>query len=108
MAMQWGIGDITEEDVDDIFRATGADPASQPFISLSNYRELLQLEYVGLLFYSLSLIVFSLSELPGVRVKLVDQLAEQHNVIIGQELYRETARPKTGYIYNNNSLFLSF
>ncbi len=44
MAQQWGIGEITEEDVDDLFRATGADPTSQPYLNLTNYRNLVQVE----------------------------------------------------------------
>lgn len=44
MAEQWGIGEITEEDVDDLFRAAGIDPAVQTSITLADYREIVQNE----------------------------------------------------------------
>jgi hypothetical protein len=105
MAENWGIGEITEEDVDDLFRAAGVNPATQPSITLGDYRDLVQIECVFLLSFlpSLSLLylnstlpdlffplfvfiyVVSLSKKEGVRVKLVDQLAEQPMVIIAQD-----------------------
>ena len=44
MAKNWGIGDITEEDVDDLFRIAGVDPSVQPSITLDDFRELIQIE----------------------------------------------------------------
>ena len=44
MAKNWGIGDITEEDVDDLFRIAGVDPSVQPSITLDDFRELVQIE----------------------------------------------------------------
>jgi hypothetical protein len=44
MAEKWGIGEITEEDVDDLFRAAGVDPSTQPSITLSEYRDIVQIE----------------------------------------------------------------
>lgn len=45
MAEQWGIGEITEDDVDDLFKAAGVNPSSQTSISLADYREIIQNEY---------------------------------------------------------------
>eukprot|EP01112_Ceratiomyxa_fruticulosa_P018958 TRINITY_DN6138_c0_g1_i1.p1 TRINITY_DN6138_c0_g1~~TRINITY_DN6138_c0_g1_i1.p1 ORF type:complete len:351 (-),score=84.11 TRINITY_DN6138_c0_g1_i1:225-1277(-) len=43
---QTGVGEITEEDIDDIFRICGADPSSQSDLTVENYRSIVDINHV--------------------------------------------------------------
>lgn len=94
----WGMGEITEEDVDDALKIIGVDPKEQDCFTLDDYRTLYETEYVTSSVCSLILkTLFSLSHQSGVRVKILTPTEEDENVLFPEpEMgWVERASPST-------------